>query len=193
MNMFKNLYIKITNLSQHKHAKTCLALVSFSESSIFPIPPDAILIPMVFTQPKNWFSLATLTTIFSVLGGILGYYIGVYGYELAESWVLASHYQSDMNMAKDLFIEWGIWVIFIAGFSPIPYKIFTIAAGFMSLAFLPFVIASFLGRGARFYLVSFIIKMFGPDIRPSIEKNIERVGWAIVLALILIVFAVLYL
>ena len=97
--MFKNLYIKITNLSQHKHAKTCLALVSFSESSFFPIPPDAILIPMVFTQPKNWFSLATLTTIFSVLGGILGYYIGVYGYELAESWVLASHYQSDMNLS----------------------------------------------------------------------------------------------
>jgi len=193
MNMFKNLYTKITNLSQHKHAKTCLALVSFSESSFFPIPPDAVLIPMVFTQPKNWFFLATLTTVFSVLGGIFGYYIGAYSYEFVESWILASHYQSDMNMAKDLFIEWGVWVIFIAGFSPIPYKFFTITAGFMSLAILPFVFASLLGRGARFYLVSFIIKALGPEIRPSIEKNIEKFGWFFVLVLVAIVLLVLYL
>ena len=189
MKLFASLYQKTLRLSAHKHAPRYLAGLSFAESSFFPIMPDIMLIPMVLAKPLTWKYLALLTTISSVLGGIFGYAMGYWLFEGLQIYINNWGYQETFNLAQQWFSEWGIWIVFAAGFSPIPYKVFTITAGALSMAFLPFVIASFIGRGARFFLVAAILATFGEKIEPLVLKYIEWLGWAIVLILaILVVF-----
>ena len=189
MKLFASLYEKTLRLSSHKHAPRYLAGLSFAESSFFPIMPDIMLIPMVLAKPLTWKYLALLTTISSVLGGILGYAVGYWLFEGLQPYINGGAYQDTFVIAQQWFTEWGIWIVFIAGFSPIPYKVFTITAGALSMAFLPFVIASLVGRGARFFLVAAILATFGKKIEPVVLKYIEWLGWAIVLILaILVVF-----
>ena len=184
MKLFTSLYDKVMTWSKHPHATYYLGGLSFAESSFFPIPPDVMLAPMSVAQPERAWWLALLTTITSVLGGVFGYLIGAFAFEYIEPWLQTSAYWSKFETAQQWFDQWGVWVVFVAGFSPIPYKLFTITAGLLSLAMLPFVIASFIGRGARFFLVAGLLKYVGPKLEPLVIKYVEWIGWITVLLLV---------
>ena len=185
MKFFTLLYKKIIAWSKHPHAVYYLGGVSFAESSFSPIPPDIMLAPMSLARPERAWWFAFLTTVTSVLGGALGYMIGAFAFEYVEVWLQASSYWLKFETTQHWFDEWGVWVILVAGFSPIPYKLFTIAAGLLSLAILPFVLASCIGRGARFFLVAGLIKSTGPKFEPLLMKYVEWIGWITVLLLII--------
>lgn len=187
MKLFAPLYNKILKLSAHKQAPKYLASLSFAESSFFPIMPDIMLIPMVLSKPLNWRYLALLTTISSVLGGILGYALGYWFIDSIQPYIVQLNYQGHFELAKQWFAEWGVWVVFVAGFSPIPYKIFTVTAGALSMLFWPFVLASLIGRGMRFFLVAGLVAYFGEKIEPFVLQYIERLGWAVVAILVIAV------
>ena len=187
MKLFSNIYKKVIELAKHRHSEYYLGGLSFAESSFFPIPPDVMLMPMSLARPDHWFRFALLTTVASVLGGILGYFIGSWAYEWLESILTTGGYADKFEQAKSLFSTWGVWAILVAGFSPIPYKLFTITAGLLSMAFLPFVIASAIGRGARFFLVAGLVAKAGPRMEPTILKYIEWLGWLVVGLLITII------
>ena len=162
MKIFSALYEWTLKWAEHQFAPRILAALSFAESVFFPIPPDVLLAPMVMAQREKAWRFATITTIASVLGGIVGYGLG---YLMFEPWIqpliTEFGYQARFDKAMLWFSEWGVWVVFIAGFSPIPYKLFTVSAGFLSMAFLPFLIASAVGRGMRFFMVAGIIRWGG--------------------------------
>lgn len=183
MKLFAPLYNKVLSLSAHKQAPKYLAGLSFAESSFFPIPPDVMLIPMALAKPASWKYYALLATIASVVGGILGYAIGYWLFDWLEPQLNNWGYQQTIALAKTWFTEWGVWVVFVAGFSPIPYKVFTITAGALSMLFLPFVVASFIGRGARFFLITGLVAYFGPKMEHLVLKYIEWLGWAVVIIL----------
>ncbi len=178
--MFKNLYDKALTWAKHKHAEKYLCALSFSESSFFPIPPDVMLAPMSLAQPGKAFRFALLTTIFSVLGGMLGYGIGFFMLDSIENWLQGSHYWQNYQLAESWFKDWGFWAIFVAGFSPIPYKVFTIAAGALQMVFVPFVLASMIGRGARFFLVAMLIAAGGEKLESKLRQYMDIIGWAVV-------------
>ncbi len=165
-------------LAKHKNAPFWLAVLSFAESSCFIIPPDVMLIPMALGKPDKAYRLALLTTVMSVVGGVFGYLIGMFAFELIEPLLHSAGYWGKYLHVKDLFAEWGIWVVFVAGFSPFPYKIITITAGVLTMNPVLFVIASIIGRGSRFYLVAGFMAWGGPKMEPIIKRNIERLGWA---------------
>ncbi len=129
MRIFTRLYDKVLLWSKHPRAPWYLGGLSFAESSFFPIPPDVMLAPMVLATPKRGFSLALLTTVASVIGGIAGWFIGYFGFEAVEGWLVTLGYMDDYDRVSDWFERWGFWAVLLAGFSPVPYKIFTIAAG----------------------------------------------------------------
>ncbi|MCK5903039.1 MAG: DedA family protein [Cocleimonas sp.] len=189
MKLFSNIYKKVIRYSKHRHAERYLGVLSFAESSFFPIPPDVMLIPMSLATPSKWVRLALLTTIASVLGGIAGYFIGVLLSDWVQTVIASWGYTEKFSQVKLLFSQWGIWAVLAAGFSPIPYKLFTITAGLLSMAFLPFVLASALGRGLRFFLVAGLVAKVGPKMEPLIIKYIEWLGWLVVglLAIIILI------
>lgn len=184
MRLFSTFYDKVLIWSRHPKAPWALAGVSFAESSFFLIPPDVMLMPMSLAQPHRALFFATLTTLMSVLGGILGYFIGLW----ALDWVLpllegryATHYQQ----VQDWFVTWGFWAVLIAGFSPVPYKLFTIAAGAMHMALLPFVLASCVGRGARFYLIALLMAWGGAGLEYRLRQWVDWIGWFLVVVIML--------
>ncbi len=179
MALFSKLYDRVLRWAKHPFAERYLASLSFAESSFFPIPPDVMMIPMVLAHPDRGWRLASLTTLFSVLGGIAGYLIGLWGFELVEPFIRQAGYWPGFERVVGWFGEWGIWVIFIAGFSPIPYKLFTISAGMLQMMFIPFIIASLIGRGARFYLVAGLIRWGGEGMEQRLRQHIDRIGWAV--------------
>lgn len=185
MKLFTTLYDRVIGWAKHPHAEYYLGGLSFAESSFFPIPPDVMLAPMSVARPERAWWFAFLTTLTSVLGGIFGYLIGAFAFEYIEPWLQASSYWSKFETARIWFDEWGIWVVVVAGFSPIPYKLFTVTAGLLSLAVIPFIVASFIGRGSRFYLVAGLLKFAGPKLEPLILKYVEWIGWATVLLLVI--------
>jgi membrane protein YqaA with SNARE-associated domain len=153
----------------------------------FPIPPDVMLAPMALSQPQKAWRFAAVTTIASVIGGVLGYLLGYFAFEtLIQPLVLDMGYQAKLEQATSWFEEYGVWIVFLAGFSPIPYKVFTITAGFMHMALLPFIIASTVGRGLRFFLVAALMKYGGPMMELKLKKYIEIIGWlTVVIAVVL--------
>lgn len=179
MNLFGTLYSRVLGWAGHRHAPRYLAGMSFAESSFFPIPPDVMLAPMVLAKPPAWVRLAAITTVFSVLGGIAGYLIGVFALELVQPWL--DNHSEKYELVKAWFAEYGIWVVFIAGFSPVPFKLFTITAGALAMPLLPFVLTSFIGRGARFFLVAGLIAWGGERLEATIHRYVEWLGWAVVL------------
>ena len=187
MKLFTRLYDRVIEWSKHPHATYYLGSLSFAESSFFPIPPDVMLAPMSIARPDRAWQLAFLTTLTSVLGGIFGYLIGALAFEYIEPWLQTSSYWPKFETAQTWFEEWGVWVVVVAGFSPIPYKLFTVTAGLLSLALIPFIIASFIGRGARFYLVAGLLKFTGPRLEPLILKYVEWIGWITVLLLVAVI------
>ena len=182
--MLRKLYDWVFSLARHRHATRSLAVVSFAESSFFPIPPDVMLAPMSLANPRRAFHFALLTTLASVAGGLFGYLIGYFAFDALELWLRGTHYWAAYEQAVLWFKEWGFWAIFIAGFSPIPYKVFTIAAGVASMALLPFTLASLVGRGARFFLVAGLMAWGGERMEGALRKYVDRIGWATVAAVV---------
>ncbi|HHI92631.1 MAG TPA: DedA family protein [Gammaproteobacteria bacterium] len=184
MKLFSSLYERAMRWAVHRHAQWYLMSLSFAESSFFPIPPDVMLAPMALADNKRAWRYAALTTAASVAGGMLGYLIGYLAFDAIEPWVMDAGYGDKYQLAVDWFEQWGVWAILIAGFSPIPYKIFTIAAGAISMAFLPFVLASLAGRGARFFLVTTLIVWGGERMEHAIKKYVDWLGWGLVVLII---------
>lgn len=189
MKLFTALYDKALGWAKHRHAPRYLSLLSFSESMIFPIPPDVMLAPMALAKPERAWFYAMITTIASVIGGIFGYWLGYFLFEpVIQPLLQHLGLMSKFDHAITWFKEYGIWVVFIAGFSPIPYKVFTVGAGLMHMAFLPFVLASAIGRGARFYMVAGLMKMGGEKMQDKLRQYIDWLGWGTIVALIIIYF-----
>jgi membrane protein YqaA with SNARE-associated domain len=180
MKLFSPLYRRAMSWSRHPRAPWYLGIMSFAESSFFPVPPDVMLAPMSLAQPHRAWHFALLTTLTSVAGGLFGYTIGYFAIEALLPWLEASRYGPAYATAVAWFGEWGFWAVFIAGFSPIPYKVFTIAAGALSMALLPFTLASFIGRGARFFLVAGLMKWGGARMEEVLHRYVDRLGWATV-------------
>lgn len=188
--MFRRLYSQVLSWAEHPKATRYLLGLSFAESSFFPIPPDVMLAPMCLAKSSKGFYFAMITTLGSVAGGVFGYLIGMFSYELIEPIIEVLNYSEKLEHVKAWFEDWGFWAILIAGFSPIPYKLFTIAAGMLSMAFFPFVLASIVGRGARFFLVAFLVSLGGDGLRDKLNDYIEIIGWAV--SAIIIVGLLLY-
>ncbi len=180
MKIFTGLYDKCMQWSRHRYAVRYLSVLSFAESSFFPIPPDVMLAPMSMARPERAIGYAAITTLASVIGGLFGYLIGAYGFELIQPWLQESHYWEKYLHARDWFERWGFWAILVAGFSPIPYKVFTIAAGTLGMNLPLFVAGSFLGRGGRFFLVSALMAWGGPRMEENLRIWVEWLGWAVV-------------
>jgi membrane protein YqaA with SNARE-associated domain len=171
MKLIRKTYDWVLNKSDHPHAPRFLALISFIESSVFPIPPDVLLIPMCLgSRQKSW-GYALIATTASVLGGALGYLIGYSFYEAIGLKVIEFyHLQTAFEQLQGYFQVYGIWFVIVAGFTPIPYKVFSIGAGVFQMAFWPFCLASVIGRGARFFLLSALIFWIGPQVKDLIDK-----------------------
>ena len=188
MKIFSPLYERAIKWARHPKAPWYLGGLSFAESSFFPIPPEVMLGPMVLAKRNKAWWFATITTITSVLGGIAGYLIGWLAFEAVEPYLMQWGYAEKFELAERWFQEWGVWIVFIAGFSPIPYKLFTISAGALSMSFLPFVIASIIGRGARFFLVAGLIKLGGEKMESAIKNNVDLLGWITIVAAVITYF-----
>jgi membrane protein YqaA with SNARE-associated domain len=171
--------------SRHPRAPWFLAALSFAESAFFPVPPDVMLAPMSLGQPAKAWRFALITTLASVAGGILGYLIGMLAFDLVSGWLHQAGYYDKYLLAREWFDRWGFWAVFVAGFSPIPYKVFTITAGVISMSFLPFVAASFVGRGARFFLVAALMAWGGPAMEQRLHRYMDWIGWSVVALVVL--------
>lgn len=182
MRLFAPIYERVLEWSRHRHAERYLAAMSFAESSFFPIPVDVMLAPMCLATRDRWIRLATIATVFSVLGGIAGYFIGYALFDAIEPWLRESHYWSAYETSRGWFDDYGVLIVFVAGFSPIPYKVFTIAAGVAVLNLPGFILASFVGRAARFFLVAGLVKLGGQKFEDNLRIHVERIGWATVVA-----------
>jgi membrane protein YqaA with SNARE-associated domain len=181
MKLFQPLYDMALRWARHRHADHYLGGLSFAESMFFPIPPDVMLAPMSLAQPSRAWYFALLTTFTSVLGGIAGYALGYFAFDIwIEPLIAGTKYAVKLDEAIVWFKDYGVWVIFLAGFSPIPYKIFTISAGMLSMAFLPFLIASAIGRGARFFLVAGLMRWGGAPMEEKLREYVEILGWLVV-------------
>lgn len=184
MRIFGPLYDRVLRLSAHRHAPWYLGGLSFAESSFFPIPPDVMLAPMTLAKPQAGWRYALLTTVTSVLGGLLGYLIGYFALELVEGLLHDAGYWQGYLEAREWFSEWGFWAVFLAGFSPIPYKVFTISAGALAMNLPLFALASFIGRGGRFFLVVGLIRLGGVRMERALRANIDMIGWLVVVLVI---------
>ena len=190
MKFFTNIYDYVIGLAYKEKVTRYLYGLSFIESFIFPIPPDILLAPIALTKKYNWIKIAFNTTLFSVLGGLIGYIIGLYLY---ESSILNKIVEENIFIeVKNLFLEHGFLIMIIAGFTPLPFKAFTITAGYMSIALIPFVISSFIGRGLRFFIVAAIFHYFGLIMANRIKKYFEYIGLIITFTLIYFVYLKYY-
>ena len=195
--MFKDLYKKTLKLAGHKRANLYLSIVSFIESSFFPIPPDVMIVPMVMVKKENYLKIFLNATIFSVLGGLLGYFIGLMSVDLAMSVVEFYGYENKVNDLKISLSEGSgmyVWLgtLFLAGFTPLPYKVFTITSGLIGFNVLIFILISLIARGLRFFLVSYLSAKFGQPFINFLEKK-GALWSSIIGALIIIFFTIIYL
>jgi membrane protein YqaA with SNARE-associated domain len=181
MNLFTRLYDRCMSWARHRHAVRYLFGLGFAESSFFPVPPDVMLAPMSMARPHNAMRYAALTTLASVLGGMFGYLIGAFFFDWIEPWLRQSHYWEMYQQARQWFGQWGFWAILVAGFSPIPYKVFTIAAGTLGMNFPLFVLGSALGRGGRFFLVAGLMAWGGERMETRLRAWVEWLGWLLVM------------
>ena len=167
----RKLYKNLLSAAKHRHANKYLAVVAFSESSFFPIPPDVMLIPMVLAKPNDWWRIALTCTLFSVIGGIAAYFVGFFLFQLVALPLLEFYnYQDKILEFNEMYHNWGGWAVFLAGLTPFPYKIITIASGMTQLNLALFIALSVLSRGLRFFAVSVLLYYFGDSIRALLEK-----------------------
>ena len=191
-NFLRRLYDWTMTQAAGPHATRGLAAVAFLESSVFPIPPDAMLVPMVLAQPQRAWRLAAIATAGSILGGLAGYAIGYFLFATLGSWII-DFYGLGTRFAdfQRTWNEWGLWIILVKGLTPIPYKLVTIASGLAKFNLVVFILASIVTRGARFFLVAGLLRAFGTPIRTFIEKRLTLVTTSFAV-LIVLGFAVLH-
>ena len=195
--MFKSLYKKCLDLAARKSSKYYLAIVSFIESSFFPIPPDIMILPMVLSRKNDYLKIFLISTIFSVLGGMFGYLIGAFFFDVGSNILSFYGYEEKLSTIKsnlifsDGFYAW-LSILFLAGFTPLPYKVFTIASGLIGFNFIIFVFISFISRGLRFFMVSYLSYKFGYLFTNFMEKNGSK-WFTIIGMIIVIVVTILYL
>jgi membrane protein YqaA with SNARE-associated domain len=195
--MFNTLYKKCLDLAAHKSSKYYLALVSFVESSFFPIPPDVMVVPMVISRKNDFFKIFLVATIFSVLGGILGYFIGASFFDLGMQIMNFYGYENKLiNLKSNLISSEGFYawlgILFLAGFTPLPYKVFTIASGLIGFNILIFIIVSLISRGLRFFIVSYLSYKFGDMFTQFMDKHGSK-WFTIIGILIVIIGLIIYL
>src|SRR5687768_7673267 len=192
--MLRRLYDWCIAAAGKPHASWIMGAVSFVESSFFPVPPDVMLIPMSLARPDRAYFYATLCTVTSVAGGVLGYIIGAYLYDSVGLWLMQLYgYGDKIEAFREAYAEWGAWIIVLKGMTPIPYKIVTIASGFAGYPILPFILLSFVARAMRFYLWAFLLSRYGRQAREILEK---RLGfWVTIGGVVLVagIIAALYL
>jgi membrane protein YqaA with SNARE-associated domain len=193
-NMLRRLYDWCIAAADKPHATWLMGAVSFVESSFFPIPPDVMLIPMAIARPDRAWFFATVCTLTSVAGGVLGYFIGAVLYDSIGHWLIQLYgYGDKVEAFREAYAYWGTWIILIKGVTPIPYKLVTITSGFAGYNFFLFVVLSVVARGMRFYLLAFLLNRYGAQARAIIE---ERLGfWVTIGAVVLVagIIAALYL
>ncbi len=183
--LVEKTYNYLIDLASRPNALVFLFIISFIESSFFPIPPDVMLIPMVLATPKKAWQIAGVTTVASVIGGYFGYVIGVYCFDLIAKPILSFYgYMHQFDVFKGYYHEWGAWIVFGAGITPFPYKVITIASGVVGLNIWVFGLASVIARGMRFYLVAWLLKKYGEPMKVFIENNL---GMLSVLFLVLLI------
>ena len=192
--MFNNLYKKCLDLAAHKSSKYYLAIVSFVESSFFPIPPDVMVIPMVISKKNDFIKIFLITTIFSVMGGMLGYLIGAFFFDFGSQIMSFYGYENKLSNIKenlvssDGFYAW-LGILFLAGFTPLPFKVFTIASGLISFNFFIFIFISLVSRGLRFFIVSYLSYKFGNLFTEFMEKHGSK--WFTIIGLIIVIIGLL--
>tara|TARA_Y100000591_G_C21758061_1_gene658539 strand:- start:617 stop:1222 length:606 start_codon:yes stop_codon:yes gene_type:complete len=192
--MFNTLYKKCLNLAAHKSSKYYLAIVAFIESSFFPIPPDVMIVPMVISKKNDFIKIFLITTIFSVLGGILGYLIGSFFFDIGMQIMSFYGYeQKFIDFKNDLIKSEGFYawlgILFLAGFTPLPYKVFTIASGLIGFNILIFILISIISRGLRFFIVSYLSYKFGSLFTSFMNKHGSK--WFSILGIIIVIFGVI--
>lgn len=189
MKLFSHLYLRVMLWARHRHAPYYLSGTAFIESIFWPIPVDVMLAPMALAQPQKAWRYATLATLFSVLGALFGYALGYALWEpVVQPFIVAVGYQDKIVLAEQWFQQWGIWVIFIASFTPIPYKVFTVTAGLLHMALLPFIVTSLIGRGLRFFLVAGLMRWGGEKMERKLMHYIDVLGWACILLAVVAYF-----
>ena len=192
--MFKSLYKKCLDLAGHKSSKYYLAIISFVESSLFPIPPDVMIIPMVISKKNDFLKIFFLTTIFSVMGGIFGYLIGVFFFEFGINIINFYGHEDKLSNIKenlinnDGFYAW-LGILFLAGFTPLPYKVFTIASGLIGFNFLFFILISLISRGLRFFIVSYLSYKFGDLFNEFMDKHGSK--WFTIIGILIVIIVIL--
>ena len=192
--MFNALYKKCLNLAAHKSSKYYLALISFIESSFFPIPPDVMIIPMVISKKTDFIKIFLVATIFSVLGGILGYFIGSFFFDIGMQIMNFYGYEDNLNDIKnDLIKSEGFYawlgILFLAGFTPLPYKVFTIASGLIGFHILIFILISFVSRGLRFFIVSYLSYKLGDRFTEFMNKHGSK--WFTITGIIIVIVIIM--
>lgn len=189
MKIFTTIYDRVLVWSRHRFASRYLAVMSFCESIFFPIPVDVMLAPMCLARPEKAWFYATITSVASVSGGLLGYMLGYFAFEgFVEPLITAAGYTERYLQVVEWFKEYGFWVVFLAGFSPIPYKVFTVSAGVLHMALLPFIMASIIGRSARFFLVAGLIRWGGKAMEDKLREYIDILGWLVIALIVLLYF-----
>ena len=192
--MFKSLYKKCLDLAAHKSSKYYLAIVSFFESSFFPIPPDVMLIPMVISKKKDFIKIFLITTIFSVMGGILGYLIGAFFFDFGTNIMSFYVYEDKLcNIKNNLINSDGFYawlsILFLAGFTPLPYKVFTIASGLIGFNFFAFILISIISRGLRFFIVSYLSYKFGDLFTKLMDEHGSK--WFTVIGILIVIIGII--
>ena len=193
--MFKSLYKKFLNLAGHRKSNFFLGLISFAESSFFPIPPDVMIIPMVMAKPKEYFRIFLIASIFSVLGGIFGYILGSIFFDLAMNVIQFYGYEEKVNDLKNNltlgegFLAW-FGILFLAGFTPLPYKVFTIASGLISFNLSIFILVSLISRSLRFFIISYLSYKFGYLFNDFMENHGSK--WFTIIGIIIILIAIIF-
>jgi len=183
--MLQRLYDRLLAMAAGPHALWALVAVAFAESSFFPIPPDVLLIPMILARPRDAWRLAAICTLTSVAGGVLGYAIGYWGFDLIGRPILEFyHAMPRYDALKAGFDRWGVWIIILKGMTPIPYKLVTITSGALHFDFAAFVGASIVSRSIRFFLVGLLLWWFGPTVRDFIERRLMLVTSVFAIALV---------
>ena len=195
--MFNKLYRKCLDLASHKSSKYYLALVSFIESSFFPIPPDVMVIPMVISKKNDFIKIFFISTIFSVMGGILGYFIGAFFFDIGMHIMNFYGYEAKLIefknnlLNREGFYAW-LSILFLAGFTPLPYKVFTIASGLISFNIFIFILISFISRGLRFFIVSYLSYKFGDLFTEFMNEHGSK--WFTIIGILIVIFGfVIYL
>lgn len=180
MRWLETTYDWVLRLAARPRADAWLVGVSASEAIFFPIPPDVMLIPMGLAQPRRVWRLAAWCTAASIAGGLIGYALGWWGSEALAAWLDESSWQGAYQKARALFAEHGVWILLLAGFTPIPFKMFTITSGLLLLPLHLFILASLVGRGARFFLVAALLAAGGEQLAERIRPMLSKLGWLVI-------------